>query len=217
MPVFDHLGITVASLDRGIAQFDPIMAALGFAGGSNDNCAWWSREGETELIMYPAREVSEPHVHGRVGWQHLGFAADSRADVERMHELALNAGWSEVRAPPHVVGALQHERDELAFPPGQLPLHALRLRLWRQPVEPLPLHCLVEVDPETLSNEQYVPEHICKLIGKARLHLFGAQALVAGPTRESQVRLCQLTDLFGKLQEQPVIGALDVGFRSVAL
>ena len=31
MPIFDHLGITVDDLSRGIAQFDPIMQALGFA------------------------------------------------------------------------------------------------------------------------------------------------------------------------------------------
>ncbi len=99
MVVFHHLGITIASLDRGYEQFDPIMSALGFKGGRNDTCAWWHREGETELLLYPAREVTEPHVHGRVGWQHLGLSARSRAEVEQLHQIALAAGWTEVRAP----------------------------------------------------------------------------------------------------------------------
>ena len=30
MPLLDHLGITVADLERGRAQFAPVLAALGF-------------------------------------------------------------------------------------------------------------------------------------------------------------------------------------------
>ncbi|WP_439592255.1 VOC family protein [Microbacterium sp.] len=100
MTVFDHLGITVNDLARGIAQFDPVMQALGF--GREDaaaSVAWW-REGEVELILFPAREpADERHVHGRAGWQHLAFATDSRAEVERLHAIALAAGWTEVRPP----------------------------------------------------------------------------------------------------------------------
>lgn len=100
MAVFDHLGITVEDLGRGIAQFDPVMTALGFERTDADGSVSWWREGEVELILFPARERgSGPHRHGRVGWQHLAFALDSRDDVGRLHAVAEDAGWTTVRAP----------------------------------------------------------------------------------------------------------------------
>jgi catechol 2,3-dioxygenase-like lactoylglutathione lyase family enzyme len=98
MLIFDHLGITVDDLPRGIAQFDPILAALGFARTDADGSVSWWRDGEPELILFPARERGA-HRHGRVGWQHLAFAVESRADVDRLHALALAAGWTAVRDP----------------------------------------------------------------------------------------------------------------------
>ncbi|MCS0498967.1 VOC family protein [Protaetiibacter mangrovi] len=101
MPLFDHLGITVSDLDRAIAQWDPVLTALGLEREEGDaNGAAWYREGETELILMPAREPeSGPHRHGTVGWQHLAFAIDTRAEVDRLHDLAVSAGWTEVREP----------------------------------------------------------------------------------------------------------------------
>lgn len=98
--VFDHLGITVADLARAIEQFHPVMDALGFMRYDEVGGVSWYREGEPELILYGARdEDAGPHTHGRVGWQHLAFAVDSRAEVERLHGIALEAGWSVVRDP----------------------------------------------------------------------------------------------------------------------
>ncbi|MEU1972051.1 VOC family protein [Microbacterium sp. NPDC019599] len=100
MAVFDHLGITVDDLARGIAQFGPVLDALGFAREDEDDSSSWWREGETQLILYRAREAGTgPHRHGRVGWQHLAFAVDSRAEVDRLHDVAIAAGWSPVREP----------------------------------------------------------------------------------------------------------------------
>ncbi|MFD4958142.1 VOC family protein [Microbacterium sp. NPDC058389] len=100
MAVFDHLGITVDDLQRGIAQYDPIMQALGFTRTDADASVSWWTEGEVELILFPAREPGTgPHRHGRVGWQHLAFAVDSRAEVDRLHAIAMDAGWTAVRDP----------------------------------------------------------------------------------------------------------------------
>jgi len=100
MPVFDHLGITVDDVPRAEAQFGPIMAALGFTRNEYNDTVSWDRGGETELILYPPREADPAtHVHGRVGWQHLAFAVDSRTEVDRFHRLALDAGWRAVRDP----------------------------------------------------------------------------------------------------------------------
>ncbi|MCR2809427.1 MULTISPECIES: VOC family protein [unclassified Microbacterium] len=100
MPVFDHLGITVADLDRATEQFDPLLQALEFTRYDADGSVSWYREGDVELILFPAREPdSQPHRHGEVGWQHLAFAVESRAEVDRLHSVALAAGWSAVREP----------------------------------------------------------------------------------------------------------------------
>ena len=100
MPLLDHLGISVGDLDRAIAQFDPVMSGLGLTRHDIDGSVSWHREGESEFILYPARDADAgPHVHGRIGWQHLAFEVGSRAEVDRLHEVALEAGWTPVRDP----------------------------------------------------------------------------------------------------------------------
>jgi catechol 2,3-dioxygenase-like lactoylglutathione lyase family enzyme len=99
VPLFDHIGITVDDLPRSIAQFDPVMQALGCTRQDADNGVSWSL-GEEELILFPTREPGTgPHRHGRVGWQHLAFPLDSRAEVDRLHQIAMNAGWTAVSGP----------------------------------------------------------------------------------------------------------------------
>ncbi len=101
MALFDHLGISVQDVRRGISQFDPVMTALGCtrADVDPDEGACWYR-GDEELILYPARDLDSPrHEHGRVGWQHLAFSVESRAEVDRLHGIAVEAGWTAVREP----------------------------------------------------------------------------------------------------------------------
>lgn len=100
MAIIDHLGITVTDLDDARARYDAVLAPLGFARSDADTSSAWYREGEPELIVYRARDTSTaPHVHGRVGWQHLALEVGSRAEVDRMHAVALAAGWTAVRDP----------------------------------------------------------------------------------------------------------------------
>ncbi|HWK76381.1 VOC family protein [Microbacterium sp.] len=100
MLIFDHLGITVDDLPHAIAQFDPVMVALGFTRHDIEGSVSWQRDGEPELILFPAREAGTgPHRHGHVGWQHLALAVESRDEVDRLHGIAMDAGWSAVRAP----------------------------------------------------------------------------------------------------------------------
>lgn len=99
MALFDHLGLSVEDLPRSIAQFDPVMQALGCTRRDADDSVSWSL-GEEELILFPTREPgSGPHRHGRVGWQHLAFAVESREKVDRLHTIAVGAGWTIVREP----------------------------------------------------------------------------------------------------------------------
>jgi catechol 2,3-dioxygenase-like lactoylglutathione lyase family enzyme len=100
MASLDHLGITIEDLPSAIAQFDPVLAAMGFIREDAADSSSWYVEGEPEIILYTAREPETgPHPHGRVGWQHLAFAVESRAEVDRLHAIALDAGWSTVRDP----------------------------------------------------------------------------------------------------------------------
>jgi len=99
MALFDHLGISVDDLARSISQFDPVMQALGCTRQDAEGGVSWYK-GEEELILFPAREAgSGPHRHGRVGWQHLAFAVESRDEVDRLHAIAMDAGWTAVREP----------------------------------------------------------------------------------------------------------------------
>ena len=99
MRLFDHIGLSVEDLPRSIAQFDPLMVALGCTRQDADGSVSWSL-GEDELILFPTREPgSGPHRHGKVGWQHLAFPVDSRTEVDRLHAIAIEAGWTAVRDP----------------------------------------------------------------------------------------------------------------------
>jgi len=101
MALLDHLGITVDDLPRAIAQFDPLLHELGYTKGYEESdSVSWQNGSETELILYPAREPGTgPHRHGRVGWQHLAFDIASRDEVDRLHRIAVDAGWSAIRDP----------------------------------------------------------------------------------------------------------------------
>lgn len=96
--IVDHLGITVDDLAVSTAQFDAVLSALGFERSDGDGSVAWWREGEPELILMAPRERGV-HVHGQVGWQHLAFEVGSRAEVDRLHAVAVGAGWSVVRDP----------------------------------------------------------------------------------------------------------------------
>jgi len=98
MAFVDHLGITVEDLDRATAQWDPVMAALGFEKELVAGSVGYDRGDDTQIILFPTREPGRgPHVHGRIGWQHLAFTVASRAEVDRLHGVAVAAGWAPVR------------------------------------------------------------------------------------------------------------------------
>ena len=52
MALLDHLGITVDDLERGRAQFHPVLMALGYvSGGEDDHSISWNNGDETELSL----------------------------------------------------------------------------------------------------------------------------------------------------------------------
>jgi len=100
VPLVDHLALTVDDVPAAASQFEPVLLALGYTRTDAGSIVFWTCPGESELIFYPAREPGTgPHRHGRVGWRHLAFAVGSRAEVDRLHEIAVRAGWTIVRDP----------------------------------------------------------------------------------------------------------------------
>lgn len=99
MATFDHLGLSVADVPRASDQLDPVLTALGYTRAYNaPKHAYWRQTDEPEILLYPAREEGQ-HVHGHVGWQHMAFEVGSREEVDRLHRVAMDAGWSAVREP----------------------------------------------------------------------------------------------------------------------
>lgn len=102
MPLVDHLGVTVADLDVAVAQWNPVLTVLGLVtdGREFEGGVAWNAPGETEIILYRAPVAPrQPFRTGQLGWQHLAFAVESRAEVERLHAVAVQSGWTSVRAP----------------------------------------------------------------------------------------------------------------------
>lgn len=102
MALLDHLGISVLDIEQGRRQFHPVLAALGYTAGAEapHGISWHNGE-ETEIIVFQIRDEADaaPHRHGEAGWQHLAFSVDSREQVDRLHQVAMDAGWTAVREP----------------------------------------------------------------------------------------------------------------------
>ncbi|MFD5224526.1 VOC family protein [Microbacterium sp. NPDC058342] len=102
MALLDHLGISVLDIDQGRRQFHPVLTALGYSMGIEaPHGISWDNGDETEIIIFQIRDEADasPHSHGEAGWQHLAFSAESRDEVDRLHRIAIEAGWTAVRDP----------------------------------------------------------------------------------------------------------------------
>lgn len=102
MALLDHLGVSVLDIEQGRRQFHPVLTALGYTLGIEaPNGISWDNGDETEIIIFPIRDEADaaPHRHGEAGWQHLAFSVASREEVDRLHAIAMDAGWTAVRDP----------------------------------------------------------------------------------------------------------------------
>ncbi|GAA2898814.1 VOC family protein [Microbacterium esteraromaticum] len=102
MALLDHLGISVLDIERARQQFHPVLTALGYSVGVEaEHGISWHNGDETEFIVFQIRDDADavPHRHGEAGWQHLAFAVGSRDEVDELHRVAMDAGWTAVREP----------------------------------------------------------------------------------------------------------------------
>jgi catechol 2,3-dioxygenase-like lactoylglutathione lyase family enzyme len=101
--MLDHLRLSVGDVAEAHRLYDPLMRCLGFApeGRDDDGVAWGKPDDRGRmqwLILTPASRTGE-HDAAAPGLHHVAFMADSRAVVDRAHEIAVAAG-AEVLDPP---------------------------------------------------------------------------------------------------------------------
>ncbi|MGH7916594.1 MAG: VOC family protein [Candidatus Binataceae bacterium] len=92
----NHIALTVSDLDRSIGFYDEVLGFMGYTrvevpastqqSMKTELRAWASPNGS--ITLRPAKRESASKLHDRdaAGLNHLAFNAESRADVEKMHE-----------------------------------------------------------------------------------------------------------------------------------
>ncbi len=105
----NHLALTASDFDRSTSFFDKVLGFLGYTRVEVPEPtqqlmktplrAWASPDGA--LTLRPAKDDSARKAHDRnaPGMNHLAFNAESRADVERMHDLLKTIG-AQILDPP---------------------------------------------------------------------------------------------------------------------
>jgi catechol 2,3-dioxygenase-like lactoylglutathione lyase family enzyme len=101
MPILDHVGLNVTDYARSRAFYEKALAPLGIAFvmeygkacgfGREDKPEFWIGEGATSFQRAEQLTPITP--------VHVGFRADSRADVDAFHAAAIAAGGRDFGAP----------------------------------------------------------------------------------------------------------------------
>lgn len=99
--MISHVHVGVADLDRALAFYTPLMAALGlplrFTELDRGWAGWSSRDGGRPLFVVGRPFDGRPATPGNGTMTAL--VARSRAEVERVHALALGLGAADAGAP----------------------------------------------------------------------------------------------------------------------
>jgi catechol 2,3-dioxygenase-like lactoylglutathione lyase family enzyme len=96
--MLDHLRLSVSDVPRSAALYDPLMRCLGFVPvAREDGGVAWGK-GQQWLILTPASREGA-HDAAAPGLHHVAFPAETRAIVERAHEIAVGAGAEILDAP----------------------------------------------------------------------------------------------------------------------
>ena len=91
---FHHMDIYVADLSRSVAFWGPLLEALGWSAAvSRPTVRSW-RGGGAELFLVETEPefAAQGYHRKRVGLNHLAFALEDRAELERFHALVATGG-----------------------------------------------------------------------------------------------------------------------------
>ena len=90
-----HIDLTVSDFERSAAFYDAVLGFLGYRRG-NSGATWidWDMAGPHAAPSVAIRLANSDRRHDRYscGLHHLALAAESRADVDRLHELLVGIG-----------------------------------------------------------------------------------------------------------------------------
>jgi catechol 2,3-dioxygenase-like lactoylglutathione lyase family enzyme len=99
MGIIDHTGLAASDFDRSLAFYSTALKPLGITlivqfpadGPAGQAYAGFGREGKPDLWISPGGPTT-PRIH-------LGFTANSRAEVDAFYDAALGAGGIDNGAP----------------------------------------------------------------------------------------------------------------------
>ena len=92
-----HVDLTVCDPEVSHSFYDAVLKYLGFVGGhvsGDDAGGWMNPKTGFNIALQPAHPEHRADTHSRFapGLHHLAFDADSRDDVDGLHELLLKLG-----------------------------------------------------------------------------------------------------------------------------
>ena len=96
----DHLDLTVNDLERSVAFYDRVLAALGMRRVAHEHYVAWGN-GHLNIALRAAGSEHRGAAfdRGRVGFHHLALKARSRSDVDRFHAFLVREGIVVLDAP----------------------------------------------------------------------------------------------------------------------
>jgi catechol 2,3-dioxygenase-like lactoylglutathione lyase family enzyme len=96
-----HIQLTVTDMARSVPFYERLLQALGMVVLIRSERMFYCIGGRTGVAICPAdaEHAAEAFHQRRAGLHHFCFRAKSRADVDAIHDLALELGATIVRAP----------------------------------------------------------------------------------------------------------------------
>lgn len=98
-----HIDLTVKSPEAAFEFYDAILKFMGYVGGKfGESVGGWMKPGTGfNIDLHEVRPEYADIQHNRyaAGLHHLAFVAESREDVDRLHDLLVKIG-AEVLDPP---------------------------------------------------------------------------------------------------------------------
>lgn len=103
----NHLSLTVRDVARSEPFYDALLTFMGYqqVEKTEQFIMWWQPSGSA-ILIYGAKPASADRTHDRYspGLHHLAFNADSREQVDRLHQQLVDRGATILDAPaeyPH--------------------------------------------------------------------------------------------------------------------
>ena len=101
--VVHHIDLTVVDPDASFSLYDAVLTELGYQLRQKDERGFdWTlltRYGTHSIGLVRAREIDHAHDRYSPGLHHLAWTLDSRADIDRMHQLLMSIS-ANVLDPP---------------------------------------------------------------------------------------------------------------------